>query len=135
MNSFTSLLTKAISRTKLATPASIHESGEHGDTNQSTMASIDGSEESATESKENIDTDQHVETSGDESGEYDNTRRYRVIRMVSTNESSEFDKGYIYDSADESGVCSNIVHGTSNHIFLKYRHLKRVSTLIQSTKI
>lgn len=28
--------------------------------------------------------------------------------------------------AGESGVCSNIVFGTSNHNFLKYRHLKRV---------
>ena len=25
-------------------------------------------------------------------------------------------------------ICSNIVFGTSNHNFLKYRHLKRVST-------
>ena len=29
---------------------------------------------------------------------------------------------------DGSVVCSNIVFGTSNNNFLKYRHLKRVST-------
>ena len=28
---------------------------------------------------------------------------------------------------DDSIVCSNIVFGTSNHNFVKYRHLKRVS--------
>ena len=28
---------------------------------------------------------------------------------------------------DECYVCSNIIFGTSNHNFLKYRHLKKVS--------
>ena len=30
-------------------------------------------------------------------------------------------------SIDESGVCWNIVQGTSNHNFTKYRYLKKVS--------
>ena len=34
----------------------------------------------------------------------------------------------------EPNVCTNIVFGTSNHNFLKYRHLKRISMDKQDTK-
>ena len=34
------------------------------------------------------------------------------------------------ESTNETGVCFNIVEGTSNYNFLKYRHLKKVSSTL-----
>ena len=112
------------------TAISGEESGGYSDTNHIAMASIDKSVESGIESREDIDTDQHTATSGEESSEYSNTTKKRLAS--STDQSGE--SGNEPTSADESGVCSNIVHGTSNHNFLKYRHLKSLARKSSNSK-
>ena len=50
--------------------------------------------------------------------------------MGATNSSPIWHVDHTSEPSNETGVCFNIVEGTSNYNFLKYRHMKKVSSTL-----